>query len=118
MTTKETNEALNELMAQVAAVIPESPQFSAFSFKCAIEPIVNRAVAAAVAVQVDLVDKMTEALLLSEWHRDRDDELSCSCCDDVCPSHDDKCETDAALAAAGFPDQASRDAERARRAGR
>jgi hypothetical protein len=83
---------------------------------------------------VDLVDAQTGALIDVEWSAEFGGNLEC------CPRcervrqgeaaglmrseayaagmHVETCSVDAALTLAGFPDQPSRDAERARRAGR
>ena len=64
-----------------------------------------------------LVDALTGALLAQEWINGQCP--ACLGCTFVfmkqAPGHESTCPTDAALTLAGFPDQASRDAERARR---
>lgn len=122
MTTRETNDAINELMAQVSAVVPESRSFSAFSLKCAVEVIVNKAVedAQAPLVRVLLECEIVCADTYEETLR------FCGCCEcvhilkwrvgpeevvDECQHKD--CSLDAALTAAGLATQASRDEARA-----
>jgi hypothetical protein len=72
---------------------------------------------------VDLVDAQTGALLDVEWSFVGDlsgmERFECPACNvRKGIDHRARCSIDAALTVAGFPDPASRDAERARRAGR
>jgi hypothetical protein len=65
---------------------------------------------------LDLVDKLTGALLLAETEIDQIAGYSGS--SGNWPLHECAASIEKALTAAGLPDHASRDAERARRAGR
>jgi hypothetical protein len=62
VTTKETNDALNDLMSDVGRVVPDSPQFSAFSLKMVVEKIVNKAVDRAIDAERATSAELREAL--------------------------------------------------------